>query len=404
MEPNPMPDATNDAAKPDNVARIPEGTAVRPLFCIEDGIAFLNNGSYGATPRAVLAAQQGWRWHMEAEPVRFMQHELPVALRSAAGIFAAFLGCRGEDLVFVENATSGCNAVLRSLEFRPGDEIVTTDHVYGAVRKTLSFIAARSGARVIEAPLHYPLTTPEHALAAIESALTARTKLLVIDWITSPTALLLPIRSICAAARARGIPVLVDAAHAPGQTPVDIASIDADWITGNAHKWLFGVRSSAFLWTRADRQGETHPTVISHGYGAGYRAEFDWVGTRDPSAWLAVGAAIEFWRSMGGAALMARNHRLAADAARMLEARLGATPAAPDAMRCAMQTIELKEHGVATPENAKRLQARLADGYRVVVPIIPFGERLWVRISAQIFNEMADYERLAAALATERAP
>jgi isopenicillin-N epimerase len=396
------PEAAADRLPEAAADRLPEGAAARPLFCLEDGIAFLNNGSYGAAPRAVLAAQQRWRERMEAEPVRFMQREMPVALRQAAGTFAAFLGCRGEDLVFVDNATGGCNAVLRSLQFHADDEIVTTDHVYGAVRKTLAFVASRSGAAVIEAPLPYPGTTPENARAAIVTALTPQTKLLVVDWITSPTALVLPIREICAAARARGIPVLVDAAHAPGQVPVDIAALDTDWVTGNAHKWLFGARSSAFLWTRPERQNDTHPTVISHGYGAGYRAEFDWVGTRDPSSWLAVGAAIEFWRTMGGAALMARNRRLAADAARMLEARLGVAQAVPDAMRGAMQTIELTRHGPATLENAKRLQGRLSDAHGVVVPVVPFGDRLWVRISAQLFNEMSDYERLAEALDAER--
>jgi isopenicillin-N epimerase len=279
---------------------------------------------------------------------------------------------------------------------------VTSDHAYGAVRKTLAFVASRCGAKVIEAPLPYPDSSPENALAALVAALTPQTKLLVIDWITSPTALVLPIREICAAAKARGVPVLVDAAHAPGQVPVDIGALDADWVTGNVHKWLFGARSSAFLWTHPERQSDTHPSVISHGYGAGYRAEFDWVGTRDPSTYLAVGTAIEFWRTMGGEALMARNHRLAADAARMIEARLGVGQAAPDAMRGAMQTIELKGHGPATLENAKRLQVRLSDAHGVVVPIIPFGDRLWLRISAQIFNEMADFERCADALATER--
>jgi isopenicillin-N epimerase len=185
---------------------------------------------------------------------------------------------------------------------------------------------------------------------------------------------------------------------------LDVPALGADWVTGNSHKWLFGVRSSAFLWTRPDRQAETHPCVISHGYGAGYCAEFDWVGTRDPSPFLAVSAAIDFWRTMGGAALMERNRTLAAEAAAMLEARLGVEPAAPPAMRAAMQTIELTRHGEATLENARRLTTRLAEAHGVTVPVIAFAGRLWVRISAQIFNEMADYERLAAALEAERAP
>jgi isopenicillin-N epimerase len=185
---------------------------------------------------------------------------------------------------------------------------------------------------------------------------------------------------------------------------LDIGAIDADWITGNAHKWLFAARSSAFLWTRPERQADTHPCVISHGYGAGYTAEFDWVGTRDPSAWLSVTAAIDFWRTMGGDGLMARNRALAAEAARMLERRLGVGMAAPDSMRASMQTIELTQHGSATFENAKRLQGRLSDAHNVTVPVIPFGGRLWVRISAQIFNEMDDYMRLADALDAERSP
>lgn len=380
----------------------PLGAAARPLFCLEDGIAFLNNGSYGATPKSVLAAQQAWRARMEAEPVRFMQRELPAALRNAAGIFAGFLGARGEDLVFVDNATTGVNTVLRSLAFGPGDEIVTTDHVYGAVRKALRFVAERSGARIIEAPLGYPGASPNGAAGAIEAALTGRTRLLVVDSITSPTALVLPIAEIIAAARRRNVPVLVDAAHSPGQMKLDVPALGADWVTGNAHKWLFGVRSSAFLWTHPDRQAETHPCVISHGYGAGYCAEFDWVGTRDPSPWLSVSAAIEFWRTMGGDALMARNRALAAEAAAMLEAQLGVRPAAPQVMRAAMQTVELREHGPATLENARHLATRLAETHGVTVPIIPFGNRLWVRISAQIFNEIADYVRLATALDIER--
>ncbi len=382
----------------------PYGKAARYLFCLEDGVAFLNNGSYGATPRAVLAAQQSWRDRMEAQPVRFMTRELPVALRQAAGILGGFLNAHGDDLVFVDNATTGINAVVRSLDFGPGDELLTTSHAYGAVRKTLLYAAERSGARLVEAALRYPGSSPDDALTAIDAAITDRTSLLVVDTITSPTALVLPIADIVASARRRGVPVLVDAAHSPGQAPLDIASIDADWVAGNLHKWLFGVRSSAFLWTRQERQATTHPTVISHGFGAGYTAEFDWAGTRDVSPFLSCGAAIEFWRSMGGAALMARNRALAAEAAAMLEKHLGVAPAAPQPMRAAMQTIELTRHGPATLENAKRLTARLSDAHEIAVPVIAFGGRLWVRISAQIFNELADYGRLAKALDIERVP
>ena len=391
-----MPDHPTANATP------PRGEAARSLFLLEDGIAFLNNGSFGATPKSVLATQDSWRRQMEAEPVRFMLRVLPVAIRTAASQLASFLNVHGEDLVFVDNATAGINAVLRSLHFGPGDELLTIDHVYGAVRKTMLFVAERTGARVVEAPVACPGTSPENVVQSIDAAIGPRTKLLVIDVITSPTALVLPVAEICALARRRGIPVLVDAAHAPGQVPLDLAALDADWVAGNVHKWLFGVRSSGFLWTRRDRQADTHPCVISHGLGSGYCAEFDWVGTRDASPWLSVGAAIEFWRAMGGPALMERNRALAAEAAAMLERHLGVAPAAPPSMRAAMQTIELPHHGPATLDNAKRLTARLSDAHGVTVPIIPFGDRLWVRISAQIFNAMPDYDRLAAALDAER--
>lgn len=376
---------------------------LRDAFLLEPGIAYLNHGSYGATPRVVLAAAERWRQRLEAQPVRFMQGELPAALRKAASRLAAFLGAAGEDLVFVENATAGANAILRALDFKPGDELLTTTHVYGAVRKTMQYVASRTGAVVIEAPLPFPASNEEEIVAAVTQRFTARTRLLVLDHITSPTALFLPIRRMIAAAKARGITVLIDGAHAPGMLDLDIPALGADFYVGNCHKWLFAAKGCAFLWAASPAQKTIHPTVISHGYGAGFLSEFDWVGTRDPSNWLAVETALDFVETIGPESLRQRNHALMREAATILGERWGTPVGAPFAMLGAMAAIGLPPRGPfaslpPTLDSAAQIRARLWDTHRIEVPIVAFADRLWVRISAQIYNDLADYRRLADAL------
>jgi isopenicillin-N epimerase len=376
--------------------------SLRDAFLLEPGIAYLTHGTYGATPRVVLAAAEGWRRRLEAQPVRFMQSELPPLLRKAAARLAAFMGAKGEDLVFVENATAGVNAILRSLDFRPGDELLTTTHVYGAVRKTMQYVAARSGAVVVEAPVPFPVSGEDEIVAAVTQRFSPKTRVLVVDHITSPTALVLPVQSITAAAKKHGIVVLIDGAHAPGAVDLDIPAIGADFYVGNCHKWLFAPKGCAFLWAAPAMQDTIHPLVISHGYGGGFRAEFDWTGTRDPSAWLAIDTALDFIETIGADLLRARNHALLREAVSLLSERWG-VQAAPAALLGSMATLALPARGVfavlpPTLESAAKIHAHLWDKHRVEVPVIAFADRLWVRISAQIYNELSDYRRLAGAL------
>ncbi|MEN9225994.1 MAG: aminotransferase class V-fold PLP-dependent enzyme [Thermostichus sp. HHBFW_bins_43] len=380
------------------------GTAIRSLWRLEPEAVFLNHGSYGAAPKVVLEAQTLWRERLEAQPVRFMGQELPQALRAAAAELAAFVGSEAENLVFVENATTGVNAVLRSLSFQPGDEIAFTHQGYGAVRQAIRWVCDRTGAKAIEVRIPFPVAAPDQIVEAFAAMLTSKTRLAVLDHITSPTALIYPLPELIRLCRDRGIPVLVDGAHAPGILPLHLEELGADWYTGNAHKWLFAPKGCAFLWVAPHQQAQTHPTVISHGFGQGFTAEFDWVGTRDPSAWLAISAALQFIRELGIERMRQHNHTLMMQARQLLLERLQGIPPAPEAMLGFMATLPLPPFWQEwIPEHPLDVRARLLHDYlwqthRIEVPIIPFEGQLWVRISAQVYNHLAEYEQLARVL------
>lgn len=373
---------------------IPLGRSLRRRFLLEPGTAFLNHGSFGATPRAVLAAAGRWRRRMEANPDRFMRETLPAALRGAAGRLADFLKVEGKDLVFVENATSGVNAVLRSLRFRPGDEILSTRHGYNAVRQSIRFVCSRTGAKPVELDLALPLSDFDSLFVSLKKHLKRKTRLLVVDHITSPTGLVLPVKQIAALARKRGVPVLVDGAHAPGQIALDIGALGVDWYTGNCHKWLFAPKGSGFLWARRRAQAGLHPLAISHGYGRGLAAEFDWPGTRDFSAWLAVPEGISFFRSLGPPRVMARNHDLVtAWAARISEA-WGTPLDAPPELHAAMMAVRLPAR--FQRKDPARLMEEILARHRTVVAVNAIGGALWARMSAQAYHAARDCEPLRA--------
>ena len=369
-------------------------------WLLDPEVAFLNHGSFGATPRAVLAEQDRWRALMERHPTHFMSEDVPPALRSAAAKLAAFVGARPDDLVFVENATAGCNTVLRSLRFTPGDEILVTDHGYPAVRKAAEYVAARAGARVVEAAVPFPLEDSAQVVAAVRARLGPKTRLAIIDHITSPTAIIFPVRELIELSRAAGALVLIDGAHAPGMISLDVPAVGADWYTGNCHKWLMAPKGSAFLWAAPERQADTHPLVISHGFGQGFTAAFDWVGTRDPSAWLSVPAAINFHERLGGVRLRKRNAALAREQATLLAKTWGTERGAPDPLTGSMAAVRLPPSEPVTPERAWELRRKLFDDHRIEVPITAFAGALWARISAHAYNRPADYARLAACFKT----
>jgi isopenicillin-N epimerase len=370
--------------------------AVLDQFQLAPDRVHLNHGSYGAVPRVVQAEQDRLRAHIERDPTSFFQDEFPAALRAMAGQVATRFGGHAADWVFCENATAAINGVLASFPLKPGDEIATTSHAYGAVLKAMRLWAERKGTRLVTIELPVIAQSEDQIVELVVGALSPRCRLLVVDHITSATATVLPVRRIAERARQAGIAVLVDGAHAPGQVDLDVPSIGADWYTGNAHKWLFAPKGCGLLWTAPGRQAETLPAVLSHGTGAGYLPAFDWIGTRDVTPWLSFAAAAQAHDSFGGPGLMARNRELAAWGAALLLEELGARPSAPAAMRAAMAAVVLKD-GPLEPQSAQELRRALADQHKIIAPVYEFAGRLWLRISAQIYNEPDDYRRCAAA-------
>jgi isopenicillin-N epimerase len=344
----------------------------------------------------VRVEQDRWRAKIERDPTRFFADELPPALRCMAGHAARRFGGRGEDWVFCENATAAANAVLQSLELGPGDEILTTSHAYGAVLKTMTLVAGRRGARVNQVLLPTLLESEDEILEGIERALTPRTRLLIVDHITSATATIFPVKRVAELVRSKDIPVLIDGAHSPGQIALDVPSLGADWYTGNAHKWLFAPRGCGLLWTAPERQDATRPAVLSHGADQSYTAAFDWIGTRDPSPWLAFEAAAQAHDGFGGDGLMTHNRALAALGARILSDALAARVTAPEALRGAMAALVL--HGCPPNEEAAAdFRRSLWGRYAITVPVYSFDGHFCLRISAQIYNTPGDYEALATA-------
>jgi len=387
---------------------MPEGQAPAPvgaraLWPLPQGLTFLNHGSFGLTPKAVLKVQAAFKREMERDPPRFFdQHRLMPRLAEARAMAADPLGAAPEDLVFVDNATTGVNAVLQSIAFPTGAEVVTTDQVYPAVRNALRHRLQKVGGRLIEAPLPWPVAGEDEVVAAVEAALTPRTVLAVFDLIASRGAVRLPIERLAALCRARGTPVLVDAAHGPGQAPLDIPALGADWVAANLHKWHFAPRGCALLWVRPERAAALHPTVISHGYGGGLAAEFGWTGTRDVTPFLSVPAALSFHHSLGGRVLMERNRVLAAEAAALLAGAWGTEAAGLPHQRFAMAALRVPgSERFAGAEPARQLHERLYRRHRVQVPVFPFKGALWLRISAQAYNELEEYRHLADAVLGE---
>ncbi|MCY4454347.1 MAG: aminotransferase class V-fold PLP-dependent enzyme [Immundisolibacterales bacterium] len=377
------------------------GRGLRHLWALEEDMVFLNHGAYGATPRELFERQNEWRVRMEAQPPRFFMNELPDLVREAAGSLARFVGSTPDRTVLLENATSGMNAVLRSLRFAPGDRIVTTDHVYGAVRNTLRHVAGTADAQVVEVPLPMPLVDPDEVADSLERALDDRTRLVVVDHIASPSALVFPVAEIVGRCRARNIPVLVDGAHAAGQVDLDIDTIGADWYVGNAHKWLCAPKGAAFLavGAHANAHGpDIHPTTISHAFGQGLTAEFGKIGTRDPSAWLCIPDAIAFHRRLGGRELRERNVALARMAGMVLATALDSELGGPAASFGAMVTVRLPCDADSTWENAGRIRDRLWQDHRVETLVAVVAGRLWLRVSVFAYNDEADFAGLPAAV------
>lgn len=369
------------------------GHPIRSEWDLDPAFLTVNHGSFGATPRTVLADQRAWQDRMERQPSRFMSTIYPAAIRHAADALGAFLNAGGSEIVFVDNATTGCNAVLRSLPIAPGQDVLILSHAYGAVRNAVRFATEQAGARITTAAIPFPDPTEDSLVAAVTGAITPNTCLAVIDHITSGSAIVLPAQRIVAACHAAGIPVLIDGAHAPGQIDLDLTAIGADWYVGNCHKWLCAPKGCGFLYAAPERQQGLHPGTISHGYGQGFLHEFDWTGTTDPSRFLAVTEAIAFHHRLGGAALRERNRALAARAAELIAHRLNGQVGTTGPVAGAMATIRLPAED-PTPARALAIRQRLME-QGTDSPVHALDGALWLRISAFAYNDPDDYARLA---------
>ncbi len=389
-----------------------EPPAAAGSWTLDPETLFLNHGSFGACPRPVIEEQDRWRRRMERQPVQFLSRDIEGLLDGARARLAAFVGARPEDLVFVPNATAGVNSVLRSLEFHAGDELLVTNQEYNACRNALEFAAGRAGARVVVAELPFPVESPDRILEAVLAKAGPHTRLALLDHVTSQTALVLPVEELVRELSKRGILVLVDGAHAPGMLPLDLEALGADFYTGNCHKWICAPKGAALLWVRRDRQDLVRPTSISHGANSPrtdrsrFLLEFGWTGTDDPTAALCVPAALDFLEAAlpgGWPAVMVRNHALAVEGRRLLCEALRIPPPCPEDMLGSMAAVPLPDGHPAPPAVPgwrDPLQEALHTRFGIEVPVIswPAPPRRLLRLSAQLYNDPAQYERLADAL------
>jgi len=395
-----------------------ESAANRPdLWPLDPKTVFLNHGSFGSCPRPVLEYQSALRERLERQPIQFLVRELEGLLDEARAELARFVAADAEDLVFVPNATTGVNTVLRSLRFRAGDELLVTDHEYNACRNALDFAAQLWGAHVVVAKVPFPLRAGEQIVQSVLSAVTPRTRLALLDHVTSQTGLVFPLDRLVSALAERGIDTLVDGAHAPGMVPLELKKLGAAYYTGNCHKWLCAPKGAGFLFVRRDRQPLIHPLTISHGGNSPrtdrsrFLIEFAWTGTSDPSACLSVPEAIRFVGSLvpgGWPEVMRRNRALALAGRKVICESLRIEPPCPEELVGSLASIPLPDAdsaaAPASPLYADPLQDLLRMQFGIEVPVIPWPappNRL-LRISAQLYNSLPQYELLAEALKKTR--
>jgi isopenicillin-N epimerase len=365
-------------------------------FLLRPGITFLNHGSFGACPRPVFETYQGWQRRLEEQPVEFLGRRINDLLAEARARLAAYLGTHADSLVYVPNATYGVNIVARSLELQPGDEVLATDHEYGAADRAWRFVCQRRGVRYINAPISVPVESAEAVVEQLWAGVTERTRVIFLSHITSPTALILPVAEICRRARERGILTLIDGAHAPGQIDLALDELGADFYTGNCHKWLCAQRASGFLYARPELQHLLHPLVVSWGWEAvaprdsQFLDYFEWPGTHNPAAYLATPAAIDWQAEHSWPAVRRACHGLLLEASHRIAALSDTPQISPDTSDWWMQmrTIPLP------PCDLTVLKDRLWDEYQIEVPMVGWNGGHYIRVSIQGYNSPADVDRL----------
>jgi isopenicillin-N epimerase len=387
----------------------------RGFWMLDPEVTFLNHGSFGSCPRPVLKFQRALQARLERQPVGFFVDDFEALWGESRRTLAKFVGADADDLVFVSNTTAGVNTVLRSLKFKSGDELLVTDHGYNACRCALDFVAARAGAKVIVAKISFPLASSQEVVDAVLARVTRRTRLVLLDHVTSSTGLVLPLEKIIHELSARGVETLVDGAHAPGMIPLNLKKLGATYYTGNCHKWLCSPKGAALLYVKRDHQKKIRPLAISHGANSPradhsrFLLEFGWMGTGDFSAWLSVPESLRVIGDLlpgGWPTVMRRNRALALAARNLLCDALKISPPCPDEMIGSLAAVPLPD--MAATDIAKisngldPLRGKLLCDHSIEVPVFPWPappKRL-LRVSAQLYNSLPQYEKLAAVLKT----
>ena len=368
-------------------------------FMVRPEIAYLNHGGYGARSRPVFETYQRWQLELEAQPTEFLARRLPDLLAEARANLAVYLGASADNLVFVPNATHGMNIIARSLELAPGDEVLGTDHEYGAVERTWRFVCERQGALYRTQPIPLPVTSAEAVVEQLWQGVTKRTRMIVVSHLTSPTALIFPVAEIARRAAAQGILTAVDGAHAPGQIDLNLDTIGADFYVGNGHKWMSGAVGAGFLYARPNRQRLLKPLVVSWGWQprepgpSPFQDYFGWIGTDDPAAYLSTPTAIAFQRAHDWPKVRAACHALASQTQAQITAITGLSPISPDSLEWWSQMC-VAPLPIAENLSAKEAQRYLWEEYQVEIPIVDWQGYRFVRLSIQAYNSVADAERL----------
>ncbi len=374
---------------------------MRDLFLLRDDVVFLNHGSFGACPKPVFDAYQRWQLELERQPVEFLARRFRGLMRAAREALGEYVGADPEDVVFVANATAGVNMVAWSLPLGRGDEVVITDHEYGAVDRTWRFVCADRGATLVRAAVPAPVTSAADVVDHVWSAVTERTRVLCLSHITSPTALILPVAALVRRARAADVITLVDGAHAPGQIPIDLRALGADFYAANGNKWLCAPKGSGFLYARREMQDRLRPLLVSWGpewqeglTPSSFINEFEYQGTRDPAPFLTVPAAIAFQRAHDWDAVRESCHALARRARQSVTAITGRPPLSPDEPEWYGQMVSV----LLPVDDARAAQRRLLEEFGIEVVVTRWQERALLRVSVQAYNTRGDIERLVGAV------
>ncbi len=373
---------------------------LKAAFRLNSTWAYLNHGSFGATPAPVLEAYQRWQQELESQPTEFLGRRHNDLMRSARQALGSFVGAAPSDLVFTQNATQALNIVARSLALGPGDEVLTSDHEYGACDRMWRFLSRKSGFTYVRRPISVPPTSRARLVEDLMAGITPRTRVIFISHITSPTAMLLPVEEMCRRARDLGILSIVDGAHTPGQLPLDLAAIGADFYAANLHKWLCAPKGAGFLHARPEAQVLLEPLIVSWGYESDkpgdsrFIDEHEWWGTRDLAAFLAVPAAIEFHQKHNWPAVQQNCHALLSACLTSLQELTGLSGVYPDETWYIQMATSPLPPGV----DVEVLHRRLVEEYRVEVPILAWNDKKLIRVSIQAYNGPTDIERLLSAL------